>query len=103
MFGKDKVSQSLIDAVKQITEANWEKEKTATGTKVYGSSYGNSAKAKKDQTKAAVDTMKEPKKKDLEENKDCVTEPEAKDIAKKEVKGHEKKMHQKEGYDFASR
>jgi hypothetical protein len=43
------------------------------------------------------------KEKDLKEEGDCVTEPEAKNIAKKEVKGHEKKMHHKEGYDFASR
>ena len=40
---------------------------------------------------------------EIDEEGDCVTEPEAKNIAKKEVKGHEKKMHHKEGYDFASR
>jgi hypothetical protein len=95
---------------------------TPTGTKVLGRSYGNSAKAHQDQTKHSVDDVKEPKKKDLEkeahlykktppstaksydqfgahmakEEADCVTEPEAKDIAKKEVKGHEKKMHKEE-------
>ena len=81
MFGKSKVSQSMIDAVLKVTEsskeevteaqqldeANWEKEKTATGVKVYGSSYGNSAKAKKDQTKSAVDTLKGPKDKEVKE------------------------------------
>lgn len=67
MFAKDKVSQSLVDAVKGITEANWEKEKTPTGTRVYGSSYGNSAKAKKDQTKHELDTIKGPKDKEVKE------------------------------------
>jgi hypothetical protein len=98
---------------------------TPTGTKVLGRSYGNSAKAHQDQTKHSVDDVKDPKKKDLEkdshlykkepeymkkhwrthgidyfsklgEEGDCVTEPEAKNIAKKEVKGHEKSMHHKE-------
>jgi hypothetical protein len=96
-----KVSKSMIDAVKHVMESGWEKEKTSTGTKVYGSSYGNSAKAKRDQTKSAVDTVKEPTKKELEES-DCVTKPEVKDIAKKEVKGHEKKMHKEES-SFALR
>ena len=107
MFAKGKVPSSLIDMVKDITESQWEKEKTSTGTKVYGSSYGNSAKAKKDQTKKEIDTLKGPTEKNLhnkdstgtlyhhsvKEEGECVTKPEAKDIAKKEVKGHEKKMH----------
>ena len=122
-----KVSQSMIDAVKSVMESGWEKEKTTTGMKVYGSSYGDSKKARKDQTKSSVDSEKGPTKAQIDktegaykahqpskeksykqfgahmakEEKDCVTKPEAKDIAKKEVKGHEKDMH-KEGYDFAS-
>lgn len=66
MFTKINVSQSLIDAVKNvIDEAGPVKEPTSTGMKVYGRSYGNSAKAKQDQTKSSVDTLKGPKTKDL--------------------------------------
>lgn len=66
MFTKINVSQSLIDAVKNvINEAGPVKEPTSTGMKVYGRSYGNSAKAKQDQTKSSVDTLKGPKTKDL--------------------------------------
>ena len=36
------------------------------------------------------------KKGGLTEEGDCVTEPKAKEIAKKEVKGHEKHMHKEE-------
>ena len=110
-----------------------EKVPTPTGMKVYGSSYGNSAKARRDQTKSSVDDVKEPTKKDIEkdsklyqktyhgtskhylrpdtqkymskvgeevevnEEGDCVTKPQAKDIAKKEVGKHEKGMHGKSG------
>jgi len=81
-----------------------EKVPTSTGMKVYGSSYGNSAKARKDQTKHSVDDVKGPKtkelkamdkepKRNLDEAGDCVTEPEAKKIAKKEVKHHNVTMH----------
>jgi len=38
----------------------------------------------------------------MNEDGDCVTPPEAKKIAKKEVKGHEKSMHHKEEYDEMS-
>ena len=66
MFTKINVSQSLIDAVKNvIDEAGPVKEPTSTGMKVYGRSYGNSAKAKQDQTKSSVDDLKGPKTKDL--------------------------------------
>ena len=41
------------------------KEPTSTGMKVYGRSYGNSAKAKQDQTKSSVDDLKGPKTKEL--------------------------------------
>jgi hypothetical protein len=66
MFTKNNVSQSLMDAVKNIIdEAGPIKEPTATGVKVYGRSYGNSAKAKQDQTKSSVDDLKGPKAKEL--------------------------------------
>jgi hypothetical protein len=71
MFTKNKVSQSMIDAVnKVLEEQSLEevapiKEPTATGMKVYGRSYGNSAKAKQDQSKSSVDDLKGPKTKDL--------------------------------------
>ena len=61
----------MIDAVnKVLEEQSLEevapiKEPTATGMKVYGRSYGNSAKAKQDQTKSSVDDLKGPKTKDL--------------------------------------
>jgi hypothetical protein len=154
MFGPSKISKSLIDAVLKVTEGEVvetqevqlldeasEKVPTPTGMKVYGSSYGNSAKARKDQTKSHVDTLKGPKKKELindaemdetgfhkaahaakranqshfefqgkkypvtakshteaiEEDGDCVTKPQAKDIAKKEVGKHEKGMHGEKG------
>jgi len=42
------------------------KEKTPTGMRVYGSSYGNSAKAKRDQSRHAVDDVSGPSKKDME-------------------------------------
>jgi hypothetical protein len=81
MFGKSKVSQSMIDAVNKVlgeqpieqkdqllNEAGAPiKEPTPTGVRVYGSSYGNSAKAKKDQTKSPVDNLKGPKAKELQE------------------------------------
>lgn len=88
MFSKSKVSQSMIDAVnkvlgekveekevkqpeqveqvKQLDEAS-EKVPTPTGMKVYGSSYGNSKKARSDQTKSSVDTLKGPKEKEMKE------------------------------------
>ena len=40
--------------------------------------------------------IKKYKKEKMEEEADCVTEPKAKAIAKKEVKGHEKSMHREE-------
>ena len=79
MFTKNKVSQSMIDAVNKVlgeqpveqedvllNEAGAPiKEPTSTGMKVYGRSYGNSAKAKQDQTKSSVDDLKGPKTKEL--------------------------------------
>jgi hypothetical protein len=71
MFTKNKVSQSMIDAVNKVLEEQSLKEvapikePTATGMRVYGRSYGNSAKAKQDQSKSSVDDLKGPKTKEL--------------------------------------
>ena len=51
------------EEVEQIEEM--EIVKTATGMRVYGSSYGDSAKARRDQVKKSIDTAKGPKMKDL--------------------------------------
>lgn len=83
MFAKSKVTQSMIDAVQKVlnqqpvVEEKQEevlneagtpiKEPTSTGMRVYGRSYGNSAKAKQDQTKSAVDDLKGPKDKEVKE------------------------------------
>jgi len=78
---------------------------TATGTKVLGGRYGNSAKAHVDQhknpfekgpSKSDLKGIKAPSKKELKtigEDGDCVTKPEAKKIAKKEVSHHNVTMH----------
>jgi len=132
--------------VKEDTVDEAEKVSTPTGMRVFGSSYGNSQKARADQTKSPVDKLKGPKDKELigkdmkddkktrgqydealvgnqhkidknknnkidahdfkllrKEEEDCVSEPEVKDIAKKEVKGHVKKLHQKESFNLASK
>ena len=72
MFGSNKVPKSLVDAVSQIMQVDEAAEKvpTPTGMKVYGSSYGNSAKARRDQTKSAVDTLKGPKAKEMKEEEE---------------------------------
>jgi hypothetical protein len=80
MFAKSTVSQSMIDAVNKVlgeepveqkdqllSETAAIKEPTKTGMRVYGGSYGNSAKAKKDQTKSPVDNLKGPKDKEMKE------------------------------------
>ena len=53
----------LPEEVEQIDEM--EIVKTATGMRVYGSSYGDSAKARRDQVKRPVDDVKGPKMKEL--------------------------------------
>jgi hypothetical protein len=76
MFAKNKVTQSMLDAVNSVISEKKDdellnetgmpiKEPTTTGMKVYGRSYGNSAKAKQDQTKSSVDDLKGPKTKEL--------------------------------------
>jgi hypothetical protein len=51
-----------------LSESSPIKEPTPTGMRVYGSSYGNSAKAKKDQTKSSIDNLKGPKDKEVKES-----------------------------------
>ena len=58
------VTRLSKEEVEQIEEADI--EKTATGMRVYGSSYGNSVRARREQVKKSVDTAKGPKMKDLE-------------------------------------
>jgi hypothetical protein len=80
MFAKSKISQSMIDAVNKVlgeepveqkdqllNETAPIKEPTSTGMRVYGGSYGNSAKAKQDQTKKDIDKLKGPKDKEMKE------------------------------------
>jgi hypothetical protein len=80
MFAKSTVSQSMIDAVNKVlgeepveqkdqllNETAPIKEPTKTGMRVYGGSYGNSAKAKQDQTKKDIDNLKGPKDKEMKE------------------------------------
>jgi hypothetical protein len=123
MFAKNKVSQSMIDAVNDVTkldEASPIKEPTPTGMRVYGRNYGNSAKAKQDQTKSDLDKIKGPKDKEMKEaakpdfldmDKDGnKKEPMKKAIAdkgmKEELKGDQHKIdanhnNKIDGQDFA--
>lgn len=55
--------EQLSESVQQVQEADI--EKTATGMKVYGSSYGNSQRARREQVKRPVDDAKGPKAKEL--------------------------------------
>lgn len=64
---KDKIDAgdlAKLRGEKTVSEA--EKVITPTGMKVYGSSYGNSEKARKDQLKGTVDDIKNPTKSDLD-------------------------------------
>ena len=63
---KDKIDSGDLAKLRgeeTVTEA--ERVATATGMKVYGSSYGDSAKARRDQTKKDIDTIKGPTTKQL--------------------------------------
>jgi len=60
---KKAASDKKMEEVDQIEEM--EIVKTATGMRVYGSSYGDSAKARRDQVKRPVDDVKGPKMKEL--------------------------------------
>jgi hypothetical protein len=81
MFAKNKVSQSLVDAVNSVVNEA-EKVPTTTGMKVYGSSYGNSQKARKDQLKSTLADVKGPSKSDIEKEKEV----------KEELKGNQHKI-----------
>jgi hypothetical protein len=130
MFAKDRVSQSLIDAVNKVltteskqpeqlneafpTVADAQKRASApkpsggAGIKL-GTRYGGGRQADEPE-KDDDDTKKEPKKREkygarktrftdtklYKEADDCVDEPKAKEIAKKEVGKHEKSMHKEE-------
>ena len=56
----DKKMKEEVDQIEEM-----EIVKTATGMRVYGSSYGDSAKARRDQVKRPVDDVKGPKMKEL--------------------------------------
>jgi len=60
---KENLAKARNEEVEQVTEADV--EKTATGMKVYGSSYGNSVRARREQIKKSIDTAKGPKMKDI--------------------------------------
>jgi hypothetical protein len=61
------IIHKAVNAMKEAAEQIEEMEivKTATGMRVYGSSYGDSAKARRDQVKRPVDDVKGPKMKEL--------------------------------------
>ena len=82
-------SQMKKEEAEQVDEA--EIVKTATGMRVYGSSYGDSAKARRDQVKKSIDTAKGPKMKDLS---DIETEK----TIKKDSKNYIKDTGQKRAY-----
>ena len=82
-------SQMKKEEAEQVDEA--EIVKTATGMRVYGSSYGDSAKARRDQVKKSIDTAKGPKMKDLS---DIETEK----TIKKDSKSYIKDTGQKRAY-----
>jgi len=63
MMKKSASDKKMKEEVEQIEEM--EIVKTATGMRVYGSSYGDSAKARRDQVKRPVDDVKGPKMKEL--------------------------------------
>ena len=120
MFAKSKVSQSMIDAVNKVlgeepveqkdqllNETAPLKEPTPTGMRVYGGSYGNSAKAKKDQTKSPVDNLKGPKDKEMKEelkgNQDKIDANHNDKIDAQDFKILKGKKKVKEGREFTDK
>jgi len=59
----ENLAKARNEEVEELDEA--EIEKTATGMRVYGSSYGNSQRARREQVKKSIDTAKGPKMKDI--------------------------------------
>jgi len=120
MFAKSKISQSMIDAVNKVlgeqpveqkdellNETAPIKEPTPTGMRVYGGSYGNSAKAKKDQTKSPVDNLKGPKDKEMKEelkgNQDKIDANHNDKIDAQDFKILKAKKKVKEGREFTEK
>ena len=66
MFIKNTKIESIAEAVKQVVEASPVKISTPTGTRVLGTSYGNSAKTHRDEISDTFAAVKGPSKKDLE-------------------------------------
>ena len=95
--------QMLDEEEKLLLEPKSEKVPTPTGMKVYGSRYGNSAKARKDQTSHDVDKLKGPSNKELaKEDKEEGHEDEKEDkkLIKKMV---DKSCLKKEDMTFADK
>ena len=120
MFAKSKISQSMIDAVNKVLGEQPEeqkeeilnetapiKEPTPTGMRVYGGSYGNSAKAKQDQTKKDIDNLKGPKDKEMKEelkgNQDKIDANHNNKIDAQDFKSLRAKKKMKEGLEFAEK
>jgi hypothetical protein len=115
MFTKNKVTQSMLDAVnlvleedkKLLLEPQSEKVPTPTGTKVYGHRYGNSAKARKDQTSHDIDKLKGPKDKEMKEelkgNQDKIDANHNGKIDAQDFKILRKEKKVREGLEFADK
>ena len=120
MFAKSKVSQSMIDAVNKVlgeepveqkdellNETAPIKEPTSTGMRVYGGSYGNSAKAKQDQTKKDIDKLKGPKDKEMKEelkgNQDKIDANHNGEVDAQDFKILRGKKKVKEGREFTEK
>ena len=98
-----KVSQSIIDAVKNVMESGWDKEKTSTGMKVYGSSYGDSKKARKDQTKSSVDTEKGPSSAEIKKTEGAYKPHQpSKEKSYNQFGAHMAKEEKEEGHEDAA-
>ena len=113
MFGANKVSQSLIDAVNKVVgeetteqvQLNEAKKRMLSDADLDETGFHKAAHAAKkaNQThfefmgkKYPVTAKSHTEEYELDEEGNCVTPMKAKKIAKKEVKGHEKSMHHEE-------
>ena len=111
MFAKNKVSQSMIDAVSSVLDEKLDeaslKIPTSTGTKVLGRGYGNSAKAhevqhknpfEKGPSKSQLKGIKAPTKKELKSIGEEEVQEELKSNQSKIDANHNGKI---DGQDFA--
>ena len=113
MFGANKVSQSLIDAVNKVVgeetteqvQLDEAKKRMLSDADLDETGFHKAAHAAKkaNQThfefmgkKYPVTAKSHTEEYELDEEGNCVTPMKAKKIAKKEVKGHEKSMHHEE-------